>query len=69
MKTTFYTVLILVVSFIAVKPNIPKSYPPKVVLEQRRIIEFREKKIENLIKKNKYDLEVNQIELKMIKNE
>lgn len=66
MKTTFYAVMILVFSFIVITPKTPKDYPPKPVMEQRRIIEFKERKIKNLINKIEHDLKTDSIQIKII---
>jgi hypothetical protein len=49
MKTTFYVIGIIAFSALMLSPKLPKEYPPKIVLEQRKEIVCKEAKIEKII--------------------
>jgi hypothetical protein len=49
MKTTFYVIAIIAFSALMLSPKLPKEYPPKIVLEQRKEIVCKEAKIERII--------------------
>jgi hypothetical protein len=49
MKTTLYVIGIVAFSALMLSPKLPKVYPPRVVLEQRKEIVCKEAKIERII--------------------
>lgn len=66
MKTAFYTLFIVAFSFLSIKAIIPKEYPPKSVKEQQAVIKIKERKLDDLINKIEYHLEVDSIKLASI---
>jgi hypothetical protein len=64
MKTTFYVIAIIAFSALMLSPKMPKDYPPKIVLEQRKEIVCKEKKIELLIDKIESQLVKDSVYLK-----
>ena len=68
MKTTLSALFLVALSFVSIKAIIPKEYPPKSVKEERISIKLKEQKLNNLIDKIEYDLEVDSIKLANIKN-
>lgn len=69
MKTALYALAIVVLSFASIKAIIPKEYPPKKVKEERVSIRVKEQKLNNLIDKIEYSLQVDSIKLETIKKE
>lgn len=61
MKTTLYVIGIIAFSALMLSPKMPKEYPPKVVLEQRKEIVFKEAKIERIIDRIEYNLKLDSI--------
>jgi hypothetical protein len=49
MKTTLYCIAIIAFSALMLSPKLPKEYPPKVVIEQRKEIVCKEAKIDRII--------------------
>lgn len=49
MKTSFYFIAIVAFSALMLSPKLPKVYPPKEVVEQRREIVVKEIKLDKLI--------------------
>lgn len=56
MKTFAYISAVLVFSALIMIPKIPKFYPPKEVLQQRRSIVYQEQKLDRLIDKIEFEL-------------
>ena len=69
MKTALYALAIVVLSFASIKAIIPTEYPPKKVKEERVSIRVKEQKLNNLIDKIEYSLQVDSIKLETIKKE
>jgi hypothetical protein len=68
MKTTIYIVTILAFSALIISPKLPKVYPPKEVLEEKRSIVFKERKLEHLIEKIEYQVTQDSIKIESIKS-
>lgn len=49
MKTTIYVIGFIAFSALMLSPKLPKEYPPKEVVEQRKEIVYKEAKIERII--------------------
>lgn len=49
MKTFFSAIALLAFSALMLSPRLPADYPPKKVVEQRKEIVCKEKKLNNLI--------------------
>jgi hypothetical protein len=49
MKTTLYVIGIVAFSALMLSPKLPKAYPPKEVIQQRKEIVCKEAKIEKII--------------------
>jgi hypothetical protein len=64
MKTTFYVIGFIAFSALMLSPKLPKEYPPKIVLEQRKEIVYKEAKIEKIIKAIENNIGLDSIQLK-----
>lgn len=69
MKTSFYIEIVIVISFIAITPSVPKEYPTENVQVQEAANILTERKIENIIDKVDYQFQKDSIHLTMLKNE
>jgi len=49
MKTLFSTIALVAFSALMLSPTLPADYPPKKVVEQRKEIVCKERKLNNLI--------------------
>lgn len=49
MKTAFYALAIVAFSALMLSPKLPADYPPKKVVEQRKEILCKERKLNHLI--------------------
>jgi hypothetical protein len=63
MKTALYVVALVVFSALMLSPNLPDEYPPKLVLEQRQEIIYKEQKIKQLIQEIEYTLVIDSIQI------
>jgi hypothetical protein len=63
MKTTFYIIAIVAFSALMLSPKLPKAYPPKEVVEQRREIVVREIKLDKLISEIEVTLAVDSVKI------
>ncbi|MDR6844500.1 hypothetical protein [Flavobacterium granuli] len=61
MKTTFYIIGIVVFSAIMLSPKLPKFYPPKEVIEQRKEIVYKEIKLNKIISEIETKLAVDSV--------
>jgi hypothetical protein len=63
MKTAFYFIAIVAFSALMLSPKLPKTYPPKEVVEQRREIVVREIKLNKLISEIEITLAVDSVKI------
>lgn len=63
MKTALYVAALVVFSALMLSPNLPAEYPPKLVLEQRKEIVYKEQKIKQLIQEIEYTLVIDSIQI------
>lgn len=68
MKTAIYIVTILAFSALIISPKLPKEYPPKEVLQERRSITFKEQKLEHLIEKIEHQIAQDSLNIKSLKS-
>jgi hypothetical protein len=64
MKTTLYVIGFIAFSALMLSPKLPKEYPPKIVLEQRKEIVYKEAKIEKIIKAIENNIGLDSIQIK-----
>lgn len=64
MKTFFTAIALVAFSALMLSPQLPKSYPPKKVVEMRKEIVCKEIKINGLIKEIECNLAVDSIAVK-----
>lgn len=57
MKTLFSTIALVAFSALMLSPALPADYPPKKVIEQRKEIVCKERKLNNLITVIEYELD------------
>ena len=63
MKTTFYFIAIVAFSALMLSPKLPKIYPPKEVVQQRREIVVQEIKLDKLISEIEVKLAVDSTQI------
>jgi hypothetical protein len=64
MKTTLYVIGFIAFSALMLSPKLPKEYPPKIVLEQRKEIVYKEAKIEKIINAIENNIALDSIQIK-----
>jgi len=63
MKTTFYLIAIVAFSALMLSPKLPKIYPSKEVVQQRREIVVQEIKLDKLISEIEVKLAVDSTQI------
>jgi hypothetical protein len=69
MKTTVFIIALAAFSALMLSPKTLKEYPPQAVLEQRKVIVYKEIKINKLIHTIEHTLAIDSLQITKLANE